>query len=162
MKTLLIVRHAKSSWNHPGLSDHDRPLNQRGKEDAPRMGEVLRDEDSIPDLIISSTAKRAQKTAELMAEASGFEGEIVMTRAFYHADSDTYLDMLKTIPDNIDTVMFVGHNPGMEELVYDLTGESVRFTTANIAQVRLPIGLWNEFEDEISGDLLNLWRPRDF
>ena len=133
MKTLLIVRHAKSSWNHPGLSDHDRPLNRRGKEDAPKMGEVLRDEDTIPDMIISSTAKRAQKTAELMADSSGFDGKIVFTRAFYNADSDTYLDMLKTIPDNIETVMFVGHNPGMEELVYDLTGESVRFTTANIA-----------------------------
>jgi len=74
MKTLLILRHAKSSWSHPGLSDHDRPLNKRGKRDAPRMGQLLREEGLLPDLIISSSAKRAKTTAERVSNESGYVG----------------------------------------------------------------------------------------
>ena len=73
MKTLLILRHAKSSWNNPDLSDYDRSLNRRGKRDAPRMGKFLRQQSLIPDLIISSTAKRAKKTAKLFAKAIGYK-----------------------------------------------------------------------------------------
>jgi len=76
MKTLLILRHAKSSWKNPGLADHNRPLNKRGKRDAPRVGRLLRDKNLTPDLILSSTAKRALDTAEAAAESSGYEGEI--------------------------------------------------------------------------------------
>ena len=75
MKTLLIFRHAKSSWKHPELADHDRSLNKRGKLDAPMMGELLRNEDALPELILSSSANRARTTAELFIEGSGFDGD---------------------------------------------------------------------------------------
>ncbi len=76
MKTLLVLRHAKSSWKDSGLADHDRPLNKRGKHDAPRMGTLLAKEDLVPDLIISSSAKRAKSTAEAVAMNCGYDGEI--------------------------------------------------------------------------------------
>ena len=81
MKTLLILRHAKSSWKEQDLPDHDRPLNKRGKNDAPRMGKLLKDEDLIPDLIMSSTAVRAKKTAELVAKACKYKGKIVLNHS---------------------------------------------------------------------------------
>ncbi len=80
MKTLLVQRHAKSSWKDPGLDDHDRPLNKRGKKDGPRMGRLVREEDLIPDLILSSTAVRAKNTAKEVAEISGYSGRSIGTR----------------------------------------------------------------------------------
>jgi phosphohistidine phosphatase len=94
MKTLLILRHAKSDWGNSRLADYDRPLNERGKGDAPRMGQLLRDEDIVPDLIITSSAERAQTTAELAAIASGYENEITYTRRLYHAAPDAYIELL--------------------------------------------------------------------
>ena len=89
MRTLLILRHAKSSWANNRLADHARPLNKRGKLDAPRMGQLLRREELMPDLVISSTAERALTTAEMAALACGYEAAIRVTRDFYHADPET-------------------------------------------------------------------------
>ena len=161
MKTLLILRHAKSSWDNGNLSDHDRPLNGRGRQDAPAMGRFLRDQSMTPDLIITSTAKRAQATAEAVALAGDYEGEIKLTRRFYHADPEAYLEVLAAVPDAYERVMIVGHNPGMEELVEQLTGQAERLTTANVAHVQLPINTWKELSDETEGELINLWRPRE-
>lgn len=161
MKSLLIMRHAKSSWSNSFSGDHDRPLNQRGKKDAPRMGKVLKQEELTPDLIISSTAKRAMATAEAVALACDYEDEIQYTRQFYHADPETYLMVLNGLPDSIGRVMVVGHNPGMEELVALLTDVDTRFTTANIAHVQLPIQQWREVNESISGELVDLWRPKE-
>src|SRR2546428_2406284 len=86
MKSLLILRHAKSSWKHPELTDHDRPLNKRGKRDAPRIEEILRGEHLIPEAIISSTAARAHATAEAVAKASGYKGEVTLNRSLYAVD----------------------------------------------------------------------------
>lgn len=160
-KTLLIMRHAKSDWNNNRLDDHARPLNKRGKQDAPHMGKLLKDEDLTPDLIITSTAERALTTAELVALACDFEGELVTTRDFYHADPATYLELLQGVDDQYNRVMIVGHNPGMEELVADLTGEAEHFTTANIAHVELPITSWSQLNEDTTGNLLNLWRPKE-
>ena len=84
MKTLLLLRHAKSSWSDPTLPDHDRPLNKRGIHDAPRMGKLLRHEHLMPDLILSSTAVRAKKTAELVAKACKYKGEIALNRFYVY------------------------------------------------------------------------------
>lgn len=161
MKTLLILRHAKSSWSNAFLSDHDRPLKERGKRDAPRMGRLLREEDLVPDLIISSTAKRALHTAEEAAAASGFEGQIEATRAFYHADPETYIDRLRRLPGDIDRVLIVGHNPGMEALLTELTSMYERMPTAALAHVKLPIREWEELTLESGGSLVDLWLPRE-
>ena len=116
MKQVLILRHAKSSWKGRGFSDHARPLNNRGKKAAPRMGQVLYEEDLVPDVILSSTAQRARDTADLVAEASGFEGEVVYLDDFYHAWPSDYLDALRNLSSEINSAIIVGHNPGMEML----------------------------------------------
>jgi len=161
MKTLLIMRHAKSSWDNANMSDHDRPLNKRGRQDAPRMGRFLRQQALMPDLIITSTAERALATAEAVALAGDYEGEIKVTRGFYHAGPETCLEALGAVPDEYERVMVVGHNPGMEELIEQLTGHAERFTTGNVAHVQLPIHRWQELSDETQGELIDLWRPRE-
>ena len=161
MKTLLIMRHAKSDWDNSKLSDHARPLNKRGKLDAPHMGKLLKEHDLVPDLIITSTAERALTTAELVALACDYDGELVTTSSFYHADPLTYLELLQGVDDTYKRVMIVGHNPGMEELVADLTGEMEHFTTANIAHVELPVTSWSQLNEDATGKLLHLWRPKD-
>jgi phosphohistidine phosphatase len=161
MKTLLILRHAKSSWKDASLADHDRPLKKRGKRDAPRMGQLLRQEDLLPDLVVSSTAKRARITAERVMEESGYEGEILLSRDLYAFGAEPYLETLSELPQEYDRVMVVGHNPGMEELIELLTGEYQRFPTAALAQIELPIESWRQIDDDCEGRLVNLWRPKE-
>ena len=161
MKTLLILRHAKSDWGNSQLSDHDRPLNDRGKDDAPRMGIWLKQKKMVPELIISSTAERALTTAELVAQACEFEGELRTTKDFYLAGPPTYIETLNELPDSYERVMVVGHNPGMEELVSLLTDKDRPLTTANVAVVELPIVSWHELTIFSDGRLKHHWRPKD-
>lgn len=161
MKSLLILRHAKSSWKNSRLSDHDRPLSSRGKRDAPRIGELLRREELVPDCIISSSAERALATAEQVALSSGFEEVIDVTRDFYLADPEAYVARLRQLDDGVQRAMVVGHNPGVEELVYELTGEEETMPTGGLAQVRLPIEAWAELEMDGRGELVAFWRPRE-
>jgi phosphohistidine phosphatase len=160
MKLVLILRHAKSSWKDTGISDHSRPLNQRGKKAAPLMGQLLFQEDLVPDVILSSTARRAKDTAGLVADASGFDGEVHYLESFYHAESSDYLDALSSLPSDINTAMIVGHNPGLEMLLEMLTGQDERLPTAALALIQLPIQLWSQLTDEAEGELLDLWLPR--
>jgi phosphohistidine phosphatase len=161
MKTLLIMRHAKSSWKFASLSDHDRPLNERGERDAPLMGKLLNEQGFVPDLILTSTAMRASETARLVAENCSFDGEIKKDRNLYHAGVDEFIDGLKSHPDDEDTVMVVGHNPGIAELVDYLTDSPESMTTANIAVIRLAIDSWGDLDFETEGELVNVFRPRD-
>jgi phosphohistidine phosphatase len=161
MKTLLILRHAKSSWKDTALADHDRPLNKRGKSDAPRIGALMRQLGLIPELILSSTAKRAYITAEAAADESGFEGEMVLSPELYSFDPEPYLESLAEVADEYEVVMIVGHNPAVEELAEILTGEYQRFPTATLAEIELPIDHWAEIEEVENGSLLNVWRPKE-
>lgn len=159
MKTLLLMRHAKSSWSEPGLEDHDRPLNKRGKLAAPEMGKLLRKQGLIPDMILCSTARRSRETAEAVAKACGYEGKIEAQRDLYYSDAACYMDILRHLPDQAQRVLLVGHNPETEELLDVLTGNTERMTTAAIAHVDLPISHWNELTEALDVRLLNLWRP---
>ena len=161
MKTVLILRHTKSSWSNPGLADIDRPLNKRGLRDAPRMGQLLRDEDLLPDLIITSTARRALMTVEALVDASGYDGEVHLTNDFYHASTEAFLAILSQVPDDYQRVMVVGHNPGLEALLDVLTGEYLRMPTAALTQVSLPIQSWAQAGDDIRGVLVDFWRPKE-
>jgi phosphohistidine phosphatase len=161
MKTLLLLRHAKSSWKNPGLADINRPLNNRGKQDAPRIGRLLREEDLLPDLVLSSPAVRAQKTTQAVTNESGYPGEIVIQDDFYPGDPTTYIESLNSLPDQFERVMIVGHNPGLEEFLDTLTNESARLKTSSLAQISLPIESWLELEDESIGTLVNLWRVKE-
>lgn len=161
MKELLVLRHAKSSWSSPDLEDHDRPLNKRGKGDAPRMGELIRGESMVPERIISSTANRARTTAVLVANACGYTEVPLLTPRLYLAGADEYLDLLSELDDEIGSAMVVGHNPGLEELVELLTGNAERMPTAALARIALNLESWAGIVGPRRGELLGLWRPKE-
>ncbi len=160
MKTLLIMRHAKSSWNYPELADYDRPLNARGKRDAPRMGQYLRQEELIPDRILTSSAKRARKTANKVAKLCGYTGKVKKLDALYDTVPGVYFEILQALPDTYERVMVVGHNPTMEQLVTHLTGEIKRMPTAAIAHIELAIQSWKTLDLYTKETLVNLWTPK--
>ena len=161
MKTLLLLRHAKSSWKQPELHDHDRPLNKRGKKEAPIVGSYLKDNDLVPDLILSSTARRAHDAAQSVLEESGFPGQIDLYQDLYLSDTSCYLDILRYLPDDANRVLVVGHNPDLEELLTLLTDVTEHLTTAALAQVDLPITSWQELSEATDGRLMSLWAPRE-
>jgi phosphohistidine phosphatase len=161
MKTLLVLRHAKSSWSDGSLADHDRPLNERGERDAPRMGDLVRQHRLVPDLIISSDAVRARMTAEALAETAGYKGAIRFEPLLYAAAPDDILVVLRAAEPNAKTVMIVGHNPGLEALVGHLTGERQDMPTAALAQIELPIDQWRDLDESVRGTLVDLWRPKE-
>jgi phosphohistidine phosphatase len=162
MKTLLVLRHAKSSWRDPALDDHERPLNKRGQRDALQMGELVRKHRLTPDIIISSDAVRARLTAEAVAEAARYEGEILLDRRLYIASPAGILAVLRAVRETkAGTVMIVGHNPGLEELVEQLTGEQHDLPTAALARIVLPTDRWRDLRVSTRGTLFGLWRPKE-
>jgi phosphohistidine phosphatase len=160
MKTLLILRHAKSSWKKPELPDHERPLSKRGKKEAPKVGQYLKDNDLVPDLILSSNARRASATAQAVAEACSFAGQVDLYQDLYLSEPTIYLDILRCLPDDAKRVLVVGHNPDVEELLTLLTEANEHLTTAALAVVDLPISSWEELNEATDGRLKNLWTPR--
>ena len=160
-KLLLILRHAKSSLEFEELSDHDRPLNNRGKRDAPLMGRKLLKQQLVPQLIISSSAVRAHSTARKVAKACGYEDEILIDPVLYGSGYSDYLNVLINQEDKHDIIMLVGHNPISEQLVEVLTGEIVTMSTCAIACISLPITSWKQIIAKTKGQLLNLWRPKE-
>jgi phosphohistidine phosphatase len=162
MKTLLVLRHAKSSWDDRTLDDHERPLNTRGQRDAPRPGELIREQRLAPDTILSSDALRARQTAEAAAKAAHYVGEILLDRRLYGASAAEIVKVLRTVDAmNAATVMIVGHNPGLEELVARLTGERQDLPTAALAQIVLPVDRWRDLTMSTRGSLVGLWRPKE-
>ncbi|MHC4947006.1 MAG: SixA phosphatase family protein [Planctomycetota bacterium] len=161
MKTLLVMRHAKSSHRDATLSDHDRPLNDRGRRDAPRMGRLLADETLAPEIIVSSTARRARATAVLVAETLGLDRSIELREDLYHAAAEDCVEVLAELPAEIDCVLIVGHNPTFEDLVHVLTGRAEMMPTAAIARVELDIEQWSDLFEDPRGRLLAVWRPRE-
>lgn len=117
MKTIYLARHAKSYWKDQSIPDFDRPLNSRGKRDAPFMGKILKDKMIKPDLIISSPAKRTKKTAIAIAIKIGYpEKDIIYNEELYEASSNTILKLIKKIDEKYESVMIFGHNPGLTML----------------------------------------------
>jgi phosphohistidine phosphatase len=160
MKTLLLLRHAKSSWKQPEQADHDRPLTKRGKKEAPKVGKYLKENDLVPDLILSSTARRAHDTAQAVAEECGFDGQVDLYQDLYLSDTTNYLDILRCLPDDAGRVLVVGHNPDVEGLLTLLTDVNEHMTTAALAVVDLPISSWQELSEATDGRLQTLWSPR--
>lgn len=161
MKELLLLRHAKSSWKTAGLSDHDRPLNARGKRDASRVGQLLRDEQLQPDLILSSTAKRARKTAKKVARASGLEVRIELLDDLYHSGTSVHIQLLGEQSADSECIMIVAHNPGLEATLETLVGQYQRLPTSALAHLTLPIIQWSELDHDTAATLNDLWLPRE-
>lgn len=148
MKTLLLVRHAKSSWDRPGLDDHDRPLNARGLRDAPEMGRRLAERGLIPDRILSSTALRAQTTAQLIADAFGYDADrIVLDERLYAASDDEVLRVIREIDGDIGTAMVVGHNPETVSLARRFSRDVHEMPTCAVAEFTFDVDAWYELED---------------
>ena len=160
MKTLLLMRHAKSSWKDLGLPDRERPLNKRGSRDAPRMGKLIKKKEIIPDHIMCSTAKRARSTAKRVVEACGYDGEIELLELLYGADPEDYFHALNNVSDEYDIVMIIGHNPTMEAFLQILSDEIEALPTGALAQIVLKIQSWKELDYDTFGKLKNLWTPR--
>ncbi len=161
MRTLLLLRHAKSGHSDDSIPDHDRPLSERGRRAAPRMGQLLIDADLVPDTIISSSSQRTQETAELVAEAGDVLQAVEYDERLYLASAKTIIRVLSRLPSRAQRVMVVAHNPGLEDAVRTLTGRSEDLPTAALAHIELPIESWNELEGKVKGTLQKIWRPRD-
>lgn len=150
MKLLYIVRHAKSSWDDTELSDFERPLNERGKRDAPRMGKRLKEKSFTADLILTSPAKRALSTAKRIGKVIGYDSDkIKKDRRLYHADDDTILDVLQHLKDKHHTLMLVGHNPGLTDFVNSLMDEEMdidNVPTCGVVAFEIKINSWKNLD----------------
>ena len=148
MKTLTIVRHAKSSWNEPGLSDRDRPLNKRGQRDAPRMGKRIADAGIRPSLIVSSPATRAWTTAQIIAEELSYPVEFLQREnSLYLASLNDILDVIVAQDDGFNSLMVVGLNPGLTNIVNFLSpGITGNLPTAGVVSVTIDQDDWKLYE----------------
>lgn len=148
MKTLTIVRHAKSSWNHPELSDRQRPLNSRGERDAPVMGKRIVDHGIRPSLIITSPAKRAWTTAKIIATEIGYPAEFLQREdSLYLASLDDLLGAVVAQDTGFNSLMLVGHNPGLTEFAnFLIPGLTNNLPTAGVVSVQIDRDDWNLYE----------------
>jgi phosphohistidine phosphatase len=159
MKTLLLLRHAKSDWDDPSLRDFDRPLAARGERDAPRIGKALRHRGPEPDLIVSSPAARAKATIEAVIKAAKLNLEVRFNEAVYGASSPELMTLIRRLPDDSSCAMLVGHNPGFEDLVGRLSGSQERMPTAALACIEFQIDHWEDANDG-EGKLAWLLTPK--
>ena len=145
MKTLFLVRHAKSSRDDPSLPDRDRPLDDRGKQDAPRMGRRLARRDVKPDLLLSSPALRALTTAELIAEEVGYKRkDIVVDDRLYASDADDLLAVIRALDRKLDCVMLFGHNPEFTDLARRLSSEIIDMPTSAVVEFNFDTKAWSD------------------
>tara|TARA_B100000686_G_C16627245_1_gene882551 strand:- start:441 stop:983 length:543 start_codon:yes stop_codon:yes gene_type:complete len=167
MKTLLLLRHAKSDWANPGLDDFDRPLNARGRKAATRMARFIRSEDLSPDLVWCSTAARARETWSLMAPTLSDEAEVVSRDDLYLASRERLLAVARTAPDHAQRLMIVAHNPGLHDLAVSLAttsrdqAELIQLVgglpTSALAIVVFCVDVWAGISN---GELLQFVRPK--
>lgn len=169
MKTLYVVRHAKSSWDAPHLDDFDRPLAPRGKAAAPRMARFMRTHQLVPDRVICSTARRARDTWQMMSPELGDGIDVVYEDDLYGASAGHILEEVKAQDDDVERLMVVGHNPGLEYLVSSLAGNGepavlsrmrAKYPTAALAVITFDVERWGDV-DMGGGTLDRFVRPRD-
>lgn len=148
MKTLILVRHAKSSWDDASISDFDRPLNDRGKKDAPEMAERLKDKGLKIDVFVSSPAKRARRTARIFAKEFGVEKEdIKLVEDLYMASPSVFSVVVEGLDDEANTVALFSHNPGITEFASSLTNVRIdNMPTCSVFAVQANTDKWSEFE----------------
>lgn len=163
MLTLFLIRHAKSSWDSPTMADFDRPLNERGKLNAPFMGKKLVDKGEMPELLISSTAKRAFSTAKKIAKELKYdEDKIVKNDNLYHAIVKTWLQEINKLNDSKKTIMCFGHNNGITEFVNYLTnGDIPNIPTCGIVKIKFEFDSW-KMVSKGNGDLIYFDYPKRY
>jgi phosphohistidine phosphatase len=160
MKTLVLVRHAKSSWRDTTLPDKQRPLNDRGKRDAPRMGKRLAKRDVKADLILSSPANRALTTAEIIAKELDYKlKDIVVDDRLYPGVADDLLGVIHKLSDKLDRVMLVGHNPALANLAHRFSSEITHMPTCAVAEFTFNAKSWQDV-DKAALATMALERPK--
>lgn len=151
MKTLLLLRHAKSSWNNPAIRDYERPLTARGRDAATSMGRLLAERGLRPDLIVSSPARRARETCERVLPELGEAPAVRVEERLYMAETPTLLRVVRSLAEDADTVLLIGHNPGIERFAAQLAGSAAadtrqrmarKFPTAALAVLRFDLPEW--------------------
>ncbi|MEJ7849337.1 MAG: histidine phosphatase family protein [Pyrinomonadaceae bacterium] len=160
MKNLYILRHAKSSWEQPGIADFDRALNHRGLVATPFMGELIARKEYLPDLIISSPAKRAMQTAVIVKESSGSNAELRFDERIYEASPQALRQVVSEVGEETNSAMIVGHNPGIEGFIKYLTDKSEPMPTAAFVSITLNIDRWSDLSADC-GDLQEIIRPKE-
>ncbi len=148
MLTLYLLRHAKSSWGDASQPDFERPLANRGREACATIGEFIQEKGIDFDLVLVSTAVRTRETIKLIQECAKFRGEVRYDERIYEASVSQLLEIISQIDNDRESVLLVGHNPGIEALLALLTGEQQRVTSANFAKIKLRAAKW-------SGNLVN-------
>lgn len=165
MKRLTLIRHAKSSWDHPGLPDFDRPLNERGLRDVPLMAGILGEDPAFrPNLVVSSPAARAIATAQGIAPAVGVPATAIQPApTIYEAPVAAILKVVQSIPDTVDHAVLVGHNPGFQNTANHLLyRDSIdHLPTLGIIDLRLLVDHWHEATHDVA-ELIRFIKPRDF
>jgi phosphohistidine phosphatase len=161
MKQLLLMRHAKSSWDDSSVPDHLRPLNKRGKRDAPRMGQFMQEQGLVVDAILCSTAVRARATVEGFLQEFLFEGEVDYLDELYGAGPETIIALLAQLPQEVETALVIAHNPGLEDFLGMVCGLHEHMPTACVAYIKLPVEHWARLQDETEGELVHLWKPKE-
>jgi phosphohistidine phosphatase len=159
VKTLLLLRHAKSSWDDTSIRDFDRPLSARGKRDAPRVGKALKVRGPLPDLVLSSPAARAKETIEAVIKSARIQISPRFDEGIYGASSAELIGIIRRLPPESSCALMVGHNPGFEDTVSRLTGERRSMPTAALACLEFQTERWADVEDE-NGKLLWLLTPK--
>lgn len=160
MKTLLVMRHAKSDWNADYGADHERPLNDRGVRSARIMGRVLTDNGLVPDLVMTSTAVRARSTATLANEAGGWGSKIELEPSLYGSGAESAIKVTAAAPD-VARLMLIGHQPTWSMLVSALTGDRVEMKTATVAAIDFEVEAWRDIATA-RGQIAAVFQPRDY
>lgn len=160
MKTLFVLRHAKSSWDDTDLADFDRPLNPRGLNAARFIGQLIFERNLQPQIIISSPAKRAKQTAILVKEIAEIKTPVIFDERIYEASSLSLFNLVCGFNDKYESVLLIGHNPGLEDLVRVLTRQIVVMPTAALSKINLGIESWSKVS--VGGGTLEfIIRPKE-
>lgn len=159
-RQLILMRHAKSDWADESLSDHDRPLNARGRRDAPRMAQWLADQELLPERMLISSSHRTRETAALMMEAWGFEPDTVFSEELYHASPGDILAAAQIDGVDSNRLMILAHNPGMTSLVSHFARDFMEMPTAAIAVFETDCQSWKELQPGTSTKLREFMRPK--
>ena len=161
MKTLLLMRHAKSSWKDENLKDHERPLKKRGRKDSKRIAKVIEKNNLVPDLILCSTATRARQTVDVVVETLSFNNQIVYSDNLYMGEPQDLIKALSQLDNANNSVMIVAHNPGLEAYLQIIDGEIEAVPTAALGYLVLVLDDWKDISFDTMGDLLGFWKPKD-
>ena len=161
-RRLIVLRHAKSAWDTDAPDDHSRPLNARGKKDAPRIAARLAELGWLPQVVVSSDSMRTRQTWARMEEALGADADVTFLRRFYHGGLGAVREIVSGVADDVSSVMVIGHNPGWEDMASELAGGYVNMTTCNAALLTVKADDWAEaLSLEGCWEMQALLRPKE-